>query len=239
MTQALNYWYRIHALPSAEVLAEIKQEAICKAIEFMAGRPLAKQPKPPMFKKDDFCCRSVPMMTIPGLPLQWDLTKRSKALIQYEPGGQWDYAGCDDSISGFIQPIPKMPLFSFQRLLNDFMPLMIPAMDAYRADVDPSDLDEAEQNIPAAVAAPRVHYRYKVYAPSLISFFDERLCRAAFKLEPDVVLQRVQSEVPMVRMLSVRDRSGVLIQTVPDYVDAATLVPIRARLAAAIRGTAT
>ena len=79
-------------------------------------------------------------------------------------------------------------------------------------------------------------YRWEVYTVQAASFYDDRLCRSAFGIDAAEVARRVEGVVPWVSVLQLRDRQGVLIQTVPDFVPYEELVPIRAQVMAAIRG---
>lgn len=115
---------------------------------------------------------------------------------------------------------------------------MVPAFDAYRADVEPTELFKGDLESQGGLQGWQ-HYRWQVFGVTAACFYDDRLCRSAFGIDAATVAKRVEGEVPFVQVLQLRNRQGVLMQTVEQFVDVATLLPVRARVMAAIRGERT
>jgi len=233
------YRYRIKSIPSAEVTPEAKQQALCGVVGSLAEKPF-KPPRPPRFKSDTFDTQRIPGTTLP-IPIAWTLIDRK--WLRPGPGHAppledrvpEDHQGWDDDIGtgDCISGVPGCgPTLTW--IAQTFMTAMIPAFDAYRADVEPVELADIDLANPVGLEAWR-HYRWKVFGITAISFFDDRLCASAFGTDADTVAKRVINEVPFVSVLQLRNRRGVLIQAFEDYVDVAHLLPIRARIMAAIR----
>jgi hypothetical protein len=237
----LLYRYHVKSIATVDVSAEEKQQALVCAIERLAGRPLKKQPQLPRFRRERFTCGSIRRPPLP-IPISWTWINRDRLSPGPDnapsPDDQspdnhlyWDDdLGVGQIISGDPGVGPELSWVA-----QAYLPAIIPGLDAYRADVEPVKLADHDRATPDGLAGWQ-HYRWKIYGVSAACFYDDRICRSAFGIDAARVADRVKNEVPYVQVLQLRDRQGVLMQTVERFVDVPELLPVRARVMAAIRG---
>lgn len=122
-----------------------------------------------------------------------------------------DIAMYDDSLIVEIRP-KQLTSERYNALLREALPTYIDAMHPYRIALDESTIgvDDARIQLPNGASIPRPEYvepRVGVHWIWPANFWDRELCRRAFGLTPEEVVERLSDHVAETRILN----DGVLV----------------------------
>jgi hypothetical protein len=169
---------------SVEVKHHALFDALGKLVPPWAGRS-GELPPPPKFGGS---------VVAAGSLTKWFGGAVRRADVIYRYRREMDDTGSSDDVLTFVVDPAKVDL---PYMIDKVFPTIIASFDAYVARYGNDAVFDA---LPATDGLPvTTNSRYDVEFINPISFFDETLCRRAFKLSPDQIAARLTGNVENVR----------------------------------------
>jgi len=103
--------------------------------------------------------------------------------------------GCEDD---FVDLTFNPAKFDFRTLAYEVFPVYVTAFGAYVAEIAHDEFSYVDYEI---LRELRLDFRFGVYRVNHVCFFDEILCKRAFKLTPGEVMNRLKGAVEETRLL--------------------------------------